>query len=47
MQTQRSLHPSFYLGSSIVKIIMWAVSLVLSIVAVWSEWAKSDGFNKW
>lgn len=46
MQDQRSLHPNFYLGSSIAKILMWTVSLALSIVAVWSPWAKSDNFNR-
>jgi hypothetical protein len=46
MQTQRNLHPTFYLGSSVAKISMWTISIIMSIAAISSNWAKADNFNK-
>ena len=46
MQVHRNLHPAFYLSSSIVKIIMWTVSIGLAVAAMFSDWVKWERFNR-
>lgn len=45
IQTQRSLHPTFYLWSNIVKTVMWIATIALSIWAKGSTWATLDKYN--